>query len=110
LTKFIVHSASLQANPNSSLSLSQNGEKLIHGFKFELGSIEKFSSNFIWNLCIWATLFHLKSWSSESDSSCTIEVCLEGLHGSNPIVNGKYIIDDKLSLLHFTFPSAVILS
>jgi hypothetical protein len=110
LTKFIVHSASHNANQNSSVSLSQNGEKLIHIFTFELGSIEKFSSNFIWNLCIWTTFFHLKSWSSESESSCTTEACLEGLHASNTIVIGKYIIYDKMSLLNFTILSAVILS
>jgi hypothetical protein len=42
LTKFIVRSASHQANPNSSLSLSQNGEKLVHELTFELERIENF--------------------------------------------------------------------
>jgi len=47
LTKFIVHSASQQADTNSSISLIQNGEKLVYEMNFDLEPIEKFSSNFI---------------------------------------------------------------
>jgi len=56
LTKFIVHSASHQANTNSSLNLSQIREKLVHEENFELERTEKFSSNFLRNICNWRTL------------------------------------------------------
>jgi len=42
LTKFVVHSSSHQANTNPSLSLSQNGEKLVHEMTFEQERIENF--------------------------------------------------------------------
>jgi len=74
LTKFIVHSTSHQSNQNSSQSLSQNRENLILEMTDELEPSEKFSSKFIRNLCIWRSLSLLKIWSSEPETSCTIEV------------------------------------
>jgi len=43
---------------------------------FELEPIENFSSNFVRNICIWKTLFLLKFWSSESETSYTVEAWL----------------------------------
>jgi len=56
LTKFIVHFASDHANQNSSLSLTQNGEKLVHVMTFELELIEKPSSNYLQTLYKWTRL------------------------------------------------------
>jgi len=74
LTKFIVQSTSHQANKNSSQNLSLNGENLVLEMTVELEPNEKFSPNFVRNLCIWRTLSLLKFWSSESETSCTVEV------------------------------------
>jgi len=74
LTKFIVHSASHQANINSSLSLIQNGEKLVHEMAFGVEQTENFSPNFVRTLRIWRTVFLLKFWSSKSETSFTVEV------------------------------------
>jgi len=58
------------------LSLSQKGQKFVHEMTFEMEATDKFSSNFFRNLSNWRTLFLLKFWSSESETSCTIEVRL----------------------------------
>jgi len=100
LTKFIVHFASKQSNQHSSLSLSQNVEKLVRKLKFELETIDNFSSNFVRNLWIWRTFSLLKFWSSESETNCAIDMWLQGLHTSHTIVIGKYII--KISYLLIT--------
>jgi len=49
----ISHQTSLIKTP--ALSLSQNGEKLVHEVTFELEPTDKFSSNFLRTLCKWTT-------------------------------------------------------
>ena len=53
LTKFIVHSASHQANKIHVLSLTQNGGNLVHEMIFNMEPTEKILSNFLKTLWKW---------------------------------------------------------